>query len=135
MSRASPSFRPEAGSFGDTFYRDLGVPVQPALSVKVTVSSRPTPTRIIVDAGRKTIDPSNVSPTVDGLDNVVSVALSAEHGTIRLAAPCASPKVGDQLNLLIGYSDQAVHLHEQIFAARDGRVVAVWPTSARGKLT
>ncbi len=46
-----------------------------------------------------------------------------------------TPVVGDHLLLNIGYSDQAVHLHENIIAARDGKVVAVWPTLARGKLT
>jgi D-serine deaminase-like pyridoxal phosphate-dependent protein len=123
------------GIFGDAFYRNLGVPVEPALSVKVTVTSRPTPTRIIVDAGRKTIDPSNVPPIPVGVDSVDTVALSAEHGSIRLSQPNSGIKVGDQVSLLVGYSDQAVHLHEQLFAARDGRVVAVWPTLARGKLT
>ena len=123
------------GIFGDAFYRSLDVPVEPALSIRVTVTSRPSPTRIIVDAGRKTIDPSNLPPVVEGLAGVVSVALSAEHGTITLAAPADAPGVGETLTLLVGYSDQAVHLHEQIHAARDGRVVAVWPTAARGKLT
>lgn len=123
------------GIFGDTFYRGLDVPVQPALYVQVTVTSRPAPDRILIDAGRKTIDPSGQLPEVEGLAEVAGIALSAEHGNIRLAAPTDTPKVGDQLQLRVGYSDQAVHLHEQIYAIRDGRVVAIWPTLARGKLT
>lgn len=123
------------GIFGDGFYRSLDVPVEPALSIRVTVTSRPSATRVIIDAGRKTVDPSNVPPIVAGLDNVASIGLSAEHGTITLTEPSGSPCVGDTLTLLVGYSDQAVHLHEQIHAARDGRIVAVWPTLARGKLT
>lgn len=123
------------GIFGDAFYRALGVPVLPALSIEVTVTSRPSPSRIIIDAGRKTVDPSNVPPTVTGLNHVERIALSAEHGNIHLTEPSETPCVGDRLTLLVGYSDQAVHLHEQIHAARDGKVVAVWPTLARGKLT
>ena len=123
------------GIFGDAFYRTLDVPVEPALSIRTIVTSRPSPTRIIIDAGRKTVDPSNVPPIVTGLANVAAIALSAEHGTISLAEPADVPGIGDTLTLLVGYSDQAVHLHEQIHAIRDGRVVAVWPTLARGKLT
>lgn len=122
------------GIFGDAFYRALDVPVEPALSLMVTVTSRPAPDRIIVDAGRKSVDPSNVPPQVPALEGVTGVALSAEHGTIRLAAPSETPRVGDRLRLHIGYSDQAVHLHEQLVAVRDGCVVAVWPTDTRGKL-
>jgi D-serine deaminase-like pyridoxal phosphate-dependent protein len=123
------------GIFGDAFYRNLEVPVEPALFIKVTVTSRPTPDRILFDAGRKTIDPSNLSPEVVDLEHVAGIALSAEHGTIRLDAPNDTVKVGDTLMLRVGYSDQAVHLHEQIFAVRDGKVVAIWPTLARGRLT
>ena len=123
------------GIFGDTFYRKLGVPVHPALTIDVTVTSRPTPTRIITDAGRKTVDPSNVLPTVVGLEGITRFALSAEHGIIELDTARDEPRVGDRLTLQVGYSDQAVHLHEQIHAVRDGVVVAVWPTLARGKLT
>jgi D-serine deaminase-like pyridoxal phosphate-dependent protein len=89
----------------------------------------------MIDAGRKTVDPSNVPPIPVGIGEVASVALSAEHGNITLAAPSDSPRVGQQLSLLVGYSDQAVHLHEQIWAVREGEVRAVWPTLARGKLT
>lgn len=122
------------GIFGDAFYRRLGVLVRPALSLQVIVTSRPAPDRIVFDAGRKAIDPSNMPPEVAGLDDVAGVGLSAEHGTIRLRSGCEEPRVGDLLRLNVGYSDQAVHLHERVFAVRDSRVVAIWPTLARGRL-
>jgi D-serine deaminase-like pyridoxal phosphate-dependent protein len=122
------------GIFGDRFYRDLGVPVHPALSLLVTVTSRPTPYRIIIDAGRKSVDPSNVVPEVIGLQDVNSLAFSAEHGTVELSAPNMTVKVGDRLRLNIGYSDQAVHLHEQLIVLNGGTIEAVWPTYARGRL-
>lgn len=122
------------GIFGDAFYRALDVPVEPALSLMVTVTSRPAPDRIIIDAGRKSVDPSNTPPDVPELPDVAGIALSAEHGTIRLAQPCEAPRVGDRVRLHIGYSDQAVHLHEQLIAVRGDRVVAIWPTDTRGKL-
>jgi D-serine deaminase-like pyridoxal phosphate-dependent protein len=122
------------GIFGDAVYRGLGVPVQPALSIMVTVTSRPTPERILIDAGRKTIDPSAHAPVVADLEHVASVVLSAEHGNITLSQPSATPRIGDRLRMLVGYSDQAVHLHEQHVALCEDRVVAIWPTLARGRL-
>ncbi len=122
------------GIFGDRFYRDLAVPVEPALSLLVTVTSRPTPDRIIIDAGRKSIDPSNMVPEVVGLDGVAGLAFSAEHGIIRLDGPNDTVSVGDRLRLNIGYSDQVVHLHEQHFLVDGDEIDAVWPTLARGRL-
>lgn len=122
------------GIFGDVFYRRLDVPVQPALSLQVIVTSRPAPDRIVFDAGRKAIDPSNVPPEVVGIEGVCSVSLSAEHGTILLESGYERPRVGELMRLNVGYSDQAVHLHEHLIAVRDDRVVSVWPTLARGRL-
>ena len=34
----------------------------------------------------------------------------------------------------VGYTDTTVHLHEELYAVRDGRVEAVWPVLGRGKL-
>src|SRR5215207_3121819 len=114
-------------TFGDSTYRDLGVPVEAALSLFVTVTSRPAADRIIVDSGRKAVDPSNRLPHAVGLDGVVGMAFSAEHGTIRLSGPAEAPRVGDRLELQIGYHDQCVHLHERIFGLRDGVVETVLP--------
>jgi D-serine deaminase-like pyridoxal phosphate-dependent protein len=122
------------GIFGDRMYRDLDVPLEPALQVMVSVTSRPTPTRALIDAGRKTIDPTACPPRLAGRDDATSIALSAEHGTITFTGDTASPAIADRLRLEVGYSDQLVHLHEAIHAVRDGRIVAIWPTSARGRL-
>jgi D-serine deaminase-like pyridoxal phosphate-dependent protein len=122
------------GIFGDVFYRRLDVPVQPALSLLVTVTSRPAPDRIIFDAGRKSVDPSAVPPEVVGFDGVAGLAFSAEHGTIRMEGPNECVKVGDRLRLNIGYSDQVVHLHEHLYVVKDGCIDAIWPTQARGRL-
>lgn len=122
------------GIFGDKFYRDLDVPVQPALSMLVTVTSRPTPERIIFDAGRKSIDPSNLVPELPTVSDVESLAFSAEHGIAHLSTPNVDIRVGDRLRLNLGYSDQVVHLHEQLFLVEKDRIVAVWPTYARGRL-
>ena len=123
------------GIWGDIWYREeLGANVRTALSLLVQVTSRPTPTRLIVDAGRKAIDPSLSTPRLNGVDVAGPGAFSAEHGIFELAAPSASPKVGDRLTFSIGYSDQCNHLHENYYGIRNGVIECVWPISARGKL-
>jgi D-serine deaminase-like pyridoxal phosphate-dependent protein len=122
------------GIFGDKAYRDLEVPVEPALLVITQVTSRPVPNRIIVDAGRKTMDPGYYEPVARGLEGVVSVSLSAEHGTFILDRDADSPRPGDRLELEIGYHDQTTHLHDFLYGVRDGIVETVWPVAARGRL-
>jgi D-serine deaminase-like pyridoxal phosphate-dependent protein len=121
-------------TFGDGIYREFGAPVEPALTLLTQVVSRPVPERIIVDAGRKSVDPGLRPPVVRGMTGVVGVGLSAEHGTIKLDHAAASPRIGDRLEFEIGYGDQTVHLHEALYAVRNGIVVAVWPILGRGRL-
>jgi D-serine deaminase-like pyridoxal phosphate-dependent protein len=121
-------------TLGDIFYRELESPAEPALSLMVQVISRPNPERIIFDAGRKTVDPSNRAPEARNLAGVTKIGLSAEHGTITLDRPNTDLQVGDRIFFDIGYHDQALHLHENLYAVRDGAVVGIWPTLARGKI-
>ena len=121
-------------TMGDGFYRDLEAQVEPALTILTTVTSRPTEDRVILDAGRRTIDPSQKAPTLRGVDGVQSIRFSAEHGVVTLAGPSEWPRVGDRLELEVNYTDQAVHLHENLFAIRDGVVAAIWPVACRGKI-
>jgi D-serine deaminase-like pyridoxal phosphate-dependent protein len=121
-------------TMGDGFYRELEAQVEPALTLLATVTSRPTADRIIIDAGRRAIDPAQRPPTARGLDGVESIKFSAEHGVITLGRPVEAPRVGDRLELEVNYTDQAVHLHEQIYGIRDGVVAEVFPVLNRGKL-
>ncbi len=122
------------GIFGDQIYRDLGARVEPALTLLTQVISRPTADRIIVDAGRKSIDPGLRPPTVRGIPTSTPIGLSAEHGKITLDTPCATPRLGDRLELNVGFGDQCNHLHECFYGVRRGIVETVWPIAARGRL-
>ena len=122
------------GIWGDVSYRQLGANVEPALSLMTQVTSRPTPTRVVTDAGRKSIDPTNTMPVLRDLETTGKHAFSAEHGTITLLDGSPSPKIGDRLYYDVGYSDQCTHLHEAFYGIRDGCVETVWPLAARGKL-
>ena len=69
-----------------------------------------------------------------GLKATKPVALSAEHTTVILDEPNATPAVGDKVQFVVGYSDTTVHLHERIHAIRGGRVEASWAVQARGRI-
>lgn len=122
------------GIFGDSLYVDIGANVKPALSLMAQVTSRPTPTRVVLDSGRKSIDPSNRQPTIRELQIDGPIAFSAEHARFSLAEPSDTPKIGDRLMLWSGYSDQLCHLHECFVAVRNGIVAAIWPIQGRGRL-
>ncbi len=126
----------EAGGaiFCDMTYQEWGVQLEPALFVRATVTSRPTPTRIILDSGFKTVPRGFTAPKLIGVDGVQSVVLSAEHGIVTLNSPNTSLKVGDAVELIPGYGDATVFLHEVIFGVRHGRVETEWPVLGRGKI-
>ncbi len=123
------------GIFCDVYYRKMmGVDHEYALTVLSTVTSRPTPTRIICDAGKKAMSSDAAVPEPIGIGEVISVSLSAEHATIEMRQPSREPRVGDKIEFVVGYSDTTVHLHEEMYGIRGGRVEAVWPVLGRGKL-
>jgi D-serine deaminase-like pyridoxal phosphate-dependent protein len=123
------------GIFHDIHYNDhYGVDHEYAMTIMATVVSRPTPTRIVVDAGHKTMNGNMGVPRPIGLEGVERVGLSAEHGTVTLAAPNDQLKVGDKLEFIVGYSDFTTYVHEEMYAIRDGAVEQVWPILGRGKL-
>jgi D-serine deaminase-like pyridoxal phosphate-dependent protein len=121
------------GIFGDMHYRNhYHVDFPCALTVMATVTSRPTPTRIVLDAGKKSMSGDAAMPQPIGLSGVRGLRLSAEHATIDLDT-ASDVRIGERLEFIVGYSDTTVHLHDEIIAIRRGRVEAVWCIAARGK--
>jgi D-serine deaminase-like pyridoxal phosphate-dependent protein len=123
------------GMFSDMRYTtSMHADLEPALTILATVTSRPTPTRIICDAGRKTMSADGIDPKPLGLGKIVRIGFSAEHATIELEAPSAIPAIGDTIEFIAGYGDTTVHLHDTLHGVRGGIVEAEWPVLARGKL-
>ena len=99
--------------FSDMHYlTNYHVDFAPALTVLTTVTSRPTPTRIVVDAGRKSMSGDAAMPAPRGISPVRAMKLSSEHTKIELEQPNAAPNLGDKIELIVGYSDTTVHLHD-----------------------
>ena len=121
--------------FSDMHYlTHYHVDFAPALTVLTTVTSRPTPTRIVVDAGKKTMSGDAAMPAPSGLPPIAALKLSAEHSKIELEQASAVPKIGDKIEFVVGYSDTTVHLHEEIVGVRGGHVESVWRVAGRGKI-
>jgi D-serine deaminase-like pyridoxal phosphate-dependent protein len=121
--------------FGDVHYREhYRIDMAQALTVLATVTSRPTPRRIILDAGRKAMPPDIAVPAPLGLPAVAAMSFSAEHLTIELVDPSATPAIGDKVAFIVGYGDMTVFLHDEIVGHRGGEIAAIWPILARGKL-
>jgi D-serine deaminase-like pyridoxal phosphate-dependent protein len=124
------------GMFSDMRYTtSMHADLTPALTVLAGVTSRPTPTRIICDAGRKTYSADGVNPKPLGIGSVARMGFSAEHTTIELDAPSATPGIADKIEFIVGYGDTTVHLHDVLYGVRGGIVEVEWPVLARGKLT
>jgi D-serine deaminase-like pyridoxal phosphate-dependent protein len=120
----------------DVFYREkCRVPdLQFALTIPATIVSRPTPARAIIDAGRKTLNIEVCTPVVVGRDDVKVLRLSAEHGELELAPSAQGLKVGDRVELIPGYADLTVALHNELHCFRGGKLEGIWPVEARGRL-
>ncbi|MEE8593528.1 MAG: DSD1 family PLP-dependent enzyme [Candidatus Bipolaricaulota bacterium] len=121
--------------FTDAAYLARGVPLSPSLYVTATVTSRPTPTQVIVDAGRKSMDGSVAMPVPMGIDGATLSGLSAEHGTIQLDRPSETPRVADRIDFMVGYGDNTVYQHDLLYGVRGETIEAVWAILGRGKLT
>jgi D-serine deaminase-like pyridoxal phosphate-dependent protein len=71
--------------FSDMHYlADYHVDFEPALTVLATITSRPTPTRLVVDAGKKAMSGDAAMPAPRELPPLRAMKLSAEHAKLEL---------------------------------------------------
>jgi D-serine deaminase-like pyridoxal phosphate-dependent protein len=106
-----------------------------ALTILTTVTSRPTPTRVITDAGFKTLSAREEGqPILLDRPGVELDYLSAEHGVWRRGQESGEIRIGDRLEIIPDYHDTTTFRHDAFVGLRDGVVEAVIPLLARGKL-
>jgi D-serine deaminase-like pyridoxal phosphate-dependent protein len=124
------------GVFGDPMYTDaMGVAnLQPAVTVLATVVSRPTLERAVLDSGRKTTNPDLYLPIVKDYPDATIKSMSAEHCTLELGPESQNLRIGDQVELIVGYADFTTPLHDEFSCFRGDRLEAIWPIWARGRL-
>lgn len=105
-----------------------------ALTVLTTVVSRPARERAILDSGRKTVNPDIHLPLVKNYPDAEVTGLSAEHCQLKLNGESQNLKIGDKIELIVGYADFTTVLHDHFYGFRQDRLEVVWPIQGRGKL-
>lgn len=107
-----------------------------ALTVVASVTSRPAPDQVIVDAGFKTMSNRGaVFPRAIGQPGLEVVSLSAEHGTARATGDAQRLRIGDRVEFVPAYSDTTTFLHDHFIGTRGTTVDHIIPLLARGRLT
>jgi D-serine deaminase-like pyridoxal phosphate-dependent protein len=114
---------------------------QCALRVIATVISAPTADRVILDAGSKTMSASTLqTPQGTSMGYIVEYpearfySASEEHGHVDVSACAVKPKIGERVQVLPVHPCPCVNEHDELVAVRLGRVEAIWPILARGKI-
>jgi D-serine deaminase-like pyridoxal phosphate-dependent protein len=131
--------QPGSFVFMDTDYRQAIGPIYAnALTILSTVISQPASTRAVIDAGLKSLSTDSGMPEPKGLPGILYRPGGDEHGILSEAesAPFAlsSLKVGDRLEMIPSHIDTTVNLHDVYYAHREGKLEAIWPVTARGKV-
>lgn len=111
-----------------------------ALRVHVTLVSRPTEDRGVIDAGSKVLSSDLVPPAMGrgyGLiveyPDAVITELSEEHGVVDLSACERRPRIGERLTVVPNHVCPVSNLVDEVVLHRGGVIEAVVPVAARGK--
>jgi len=139
--------RPGTYVFNDVNQMSIGQasPEDCALSVLATVISRPAPDRAVLDAGSKSLfaEPARQAFALtdyEGFGYIRQapaariVALSEEHGVVRLPPDTGFPAIGSKVEVIPNHVCPAVNLHEELHLIEGEDVLEVWPIAARGKV-
>lgn len=126
--------------YGDRYILNSGAmqPEDVAFHVLVTVVSRPTPDRGIIDGGSKTFSSDTLG--LEGYGHILEYpeakvyAFSEEHGHVDFSACQNRPQVGERLTIIPNHCCVVTNLFDEIHARRGDRITAVYPVAARGKL-
>lgn len=109
-----------------------------ALFVYATVMSRPVGERAIVDAGLKALSVDSGLPLTWRMPGIEYTGASDEHGKLMVSESVRGGnndlKIGDKVRLVPGHIDPTVNMYDWYVCIRDGRVEALWPITARGRL-
>ncbi len=136
--------RPGNYVFYDAIQIGLGVAVKEdcSLSVLATVISRPSPERIVIDAGSKTLaldqgahGKSSVKGfgLVKGHEDVIIERLSEEHGILKVS-PDSPLQIGDKIEIIPNHACPVINLFDEVYLIRNEEVAEIWKVKGRGRL-
>jgi D-serine deaminase-like pyridoxal phosphate-dependent protein len=111
---------------------------QLALSVLCTVVSRPTAERGILDGGSKTFSSDLLGLEGHGLileyPEARFYGMSEEHGHVDFSACAARPAIGERVTVIPNHVCPVSNLFDAVVGMRAGKVEAVLPVAARGRV-
>ena len=125
----------QCGSYAtmDAQYASVGgADYENALTVLVTVISRPRHEMAIVDAGLKAVTPEFGDPTVL-VEGAAWRDFSEEHGEIAVSGPAQELRVGDKIELIPRHGCTTVNLYDRYHVVEDGALAETWRVAARGR--
>ena len=102
----------------------------------VTIVSRPTPDRVIIDGGQKTF--TSYAPIPYGYivehPHAKIYGMSVEHGHVDISECSHTFTVGDRLSVIPLHQGMTTNLHDKAYAVRNGNVEHIWKVTGRGKV-
>jgi D-serine deaminase-like pyridoxal phosphate-dependent protein len=108
-----------------------------ALTVLVTVVSRPTATRVVIDAGSKSLTSDLLNMTGYGLvmgTELTVKGLSEEHGVIEMPVASDWPRIGDRLRIIPNHACVISNLFDTVNLISGDGVKETVPVAARGRV-
>jgi D-serine deaminase-like pyridoxal phosphate-dependent protein len=105
-----------------------------AATLLCTIVSAPTPHRVILDGGSKTLTTEGGSPygLIREYPDAQIYALNEEHAYVDVSACPTKPLLGERVHVIPNHVCVAVNLHNTAVAVRGTEVAAIWPIAARG---
>ena len=125
--------QPGSYIFMDGRYRPLRPEFRCALSVVCTVISRPTPERVVVDVGMKSLTNDFGMPDVLSIPNCEFYREGEENACIRLEDTGHPIRPGDPVELLPMHGDTTIAVHDEYHLCHGEEVVMTLPILGRGK--
>lgn len=111
-----------------------------ALHLHVTVISRPTADRAVIDAGTKSfaadVMPAGMQEGYGYFPDYPGAKLermSEEHGMVDLSACARKPELGERLRVVPNHVCPVSNLHDRIAVVRGGAFQGFWDVAARGR--
>ena len=130
--------QPGSFIFMDTDYLNTDkLPYKSALTVLATVISAPSPQRVIVDAGMKSLSTDSGFASAKDLPGWQYHPTGDEHGILTLQHATTINDhlfIGDRVELIPSHIDTTVNLHDIYHVHRNGMVEEMWAITARGKV-
>jgi len=108
-----------------------------ALTVLATVVSRPTPTRIVIDAGSKSLTSDLLGMQGYGLvmgTELTVKGLSEEHGVIEMPVASDWPRIGEKLRIIPNHVCVVSNLFDSVTLISGDEAKEVVPVAARGRV-